>query len=130
MHAIWQAETKAEAEKAFDLSAATYEAKYPKAVECLAKDRGVLLTFYDFPAERLAAYPDDDPDRERVLDGASAARQDEGEREPDGVPDDGFQVDGIGLEGVAGPERLEAAARGHPGGGLHRDGVKQEKPAA
>jgi len=29
----------------------TYEAKYPKAVECLTKDREVLLTFYDFPAE-------------------------------------------------------------------------------
>jgi transposase-like protein len=28
-----------------------YEAKYPKAIECLAKDREVLLTFYDFPAE-------------------------------------------------------------------------------
>lgn len=50
-HAIYMAETKAEAEKAFDLFVATYEAKYPKAVECLAKDRGVLLTFYDFPAE-------------------------------------------------------------------------------
>jgi putative transposase len=25
---------------------ATYEAKYPKATECLVKDRGVLLTFY------------------------------------------------------------------------------------
>ncbi len=51
LHAIWQAETKVEAEKAFDLFVATYEAKYPKAVECLVKDRGVLLTFYDFPAE-------------------------------------------------------------------------------
>lgn len=28
-----------------------YQAKYPKAVECLVKDREVLLTFYDFPAE-------------------------------------------------------------------------------
>ena len=28
-----------------------YEAKYPKACECLKKDREVLLTFYDFPAE-------------------------------------------------------------------------------
>ena len=28
-----------------------YGAKYPKAVECLSKDRDVLLTFYDFPAE-------------------------------------------------------------------------------
>ena len=28
---------------------ATYEAKYPKAAECLAQDREVLLTFYEFP---------------------------------------------------------------------------------
>ncbi len=28
-----------------------YEAKYSKAVECLTKDRDVLLAFYDFPAE-------------------------------------------------------------------------------
>lgn len=48
---IWMAGTKAEAEKAFDLFVETYEAKYPKATECLAKDREVLLTFYDFPAE-------------------------------------------------------------------------------
>lgn len=48
---IWQAETRAEAERAFDLFLATYEAKYPKATECLRKDRDVLLAFYDFPAE-------------------------------------------------------------------------------
>ena len=29
---------------------ATYEAKYPKATNCLIKDRDTLLTFYDFPA--------------------------------------------------------------------------------
>jgi transposase-like protein len=51
LHDISMAETKAEAERAFDLFVATYEAKYPKAVECLSKDRGVLLRFYDFPAE-------------------------------------------------------------------------------
>ena len=51
LHAIWQAATKAEAEKAFALFVATFEAKYPKAVACLRKDRDVLLTFYDFPAE-------------------------------------------------------------------------------
>ena len=28
-----------------------YGTKYDKAVECLTKDRDVLLTFYDFPAE-------------------------------------------------------------------------------
>lgn len=51
LHDIYEAETKAAAEEAFDLFVATYEAKYPKATECLAKDRAALLAFYDFPAE-------------------------------------------------------------------------------
>jgi putative transposase len=51
LHNIWLAETKAEAERALDLFLETYRAKYPKAAECLAKDREELLTFYDFPAE-------------------------------------------------------------------------------
>ena len=51
LHDIWQAETKAAAEKALDLFVATYEAKYAKAVGCLVKDRAELLVFYDFPAE-------------------------------------------------------------------------------
>jgi transposase-like protein len=51
LHEIWMAESRAAAEAAFDLFLTTYEAKYPKATECLAKDREPLLTFYDFPAE-------------------------------------------------------------------------------
>lgn len=51
LHEIYEAETKAAAEKAFDLFVATYEVKYPKATECLAKDREALLAFYEFPAE-------------------------------------------------------------------------------
>lgn len=51
LHQIWMAETKSEAEKAFDHFIESYESKYPKATECLAKDRDALLTFYDFPAE-------------------------------------------------------------------------------
>ena len=51
LHGIWQAETREEAEKAFDLFLATYEPKYPKATLCLQKDREELLAFYDFPAQ-------------------------------------------------------------------------------
>ena len=51
LHDIWQAETKAEAETAFDFFTETYGVKYDKAVAKLVKDRGVLLSFYDFPAE-------------------------------------------------------------------------------
>jgi putative transposase len=51
LHAIWMADTREHANQSFDLFTRTYEAKYPKAVECLTKDRDVLLAFYDFPAE-------------------------------------------------------------------------------
>ena len=51
LHNIWMADTREHAHQAFDLFLETYQAKYPKACECLAKDRDVLLTFYDFPAE-------------------------------------------------------------------------------
>jgi putative transposase len=51
LHQIWMAETRDEAGRAFDLFVETYRAKYPKATECLTKDRDVLLAFYDFPAE-------------------------------------------------------------------------------
>ena len=48
---IWIAEVKADAEAAFDLFLKTYQNKYPKACECLEKDREQMLAFYDFPAE-------------------------------------------------------------------------------
>jgi len=51
LHEIWMAETFAQAEKAFDAFLAKYQAKYEDACECLRKDRDVLLSFYDFPAE-------------------------------------------------------------------------------
>jgi transposase-like protein len=51
LHDIWMAETRKQAQQAFGLFITTFEAKYFKAVECLAKDREVLLAFYDFPAE-------------------------------------------------------------------------------
>jgi putative transposase len=51
IHDIWMAETRENAEKAFDLFIKTYELKYPKAVQCLERDREGLLAFYDFPAD-------------------------------------------------------------------------------
>ena len=51
LHDIWQAETRADAKKAFDLFIETYEDKYPKATHCLEKDRDQLMTFFDFPAK-------------------------------------------------------------------------------
>ncbi len=48
---IYLAESRQAAEQAVDRFAGLYGTKYPKAVECVVKDRQALLAFYDFPAE-------------------------------------------------------------------------------
>ena len=48
---IWMAETRQAAHKAFTSCLNRFEAKYPKAMDCLEKDKDRLLAFYDFPAE-------------------------------------------------------------------------------
>jgi transposase-like protein len=50
LHDIYLAETREDAYKAFDNAVTRFEAKYPKAMDCLKKDREELLAFYDFPA--------------------------------------------------------------------------------
>jgi putative transposase len=51
LHEIYLAPSRTEADQGFELFLRTFEAKYPKATECLGKDRTELLAFYDFPAE-------------------------------------------------------------------------------
>ena len=46
---VWMAETRKDAEAAFDVFVETYAVKYEKAAECLKKARSPLLAFYDFP---------------------------------------------------------------------------------
>jgi putative transposase len=50
LHQIWMAATRDDAQRAFATFVQSYEPKYPKAAECVAKDRDALLAFYDFPA--------------------------------------------------------------------------------
>jgi putative transposase len=54
MQEIYNAPTKARANVAFERFINSYQAKYPKAAECLSKDRERLLVFYEFPAEHWA----------------------------------------------------------------------------
>ncbi len=51
LHQIWLAETRETAYKAFDEFLEKYGPKYEAACNCLRKDKDVLLTFYDYPAE-------------------------------------------------------------------------------
>ena len=48
---IWMSDTKNNALKAYKKFIDFFKNKYPKAVECLEKDKEKLLTFYDFLAE-------------------------------------------------------------------------------
>ena len=48
---VRDAPDRASAEAAVAVFAEKYEAKYPKAVECLVKDQEALTAFFDFPAE-------------------------------------------------------------------------------
>ena len=51
LHEVWMAATREDATMAFDRFIATYGVKWPRAADCLEKDRAELLAFYDFPAE-------------------------------------------------------------------------------
>jgi transposase-like protein len=51
LHDIWMADTREAAYQAFDGCVKRFEAKYPKAMDCLLKDKAWMLAFYDFPAE-------------------------------------------------------------------------------
>ena len=120
LHDIWMAEIRAMANKAFDLFVETFKAKYPKAIECLVKDREALLPFYSFPPWALGSPAHDESDRVDVLGRSPADGQEEGLRITHCVPDDGVQARPILGETPASDERFPAHCRGHRRRGVHR----------
>lgn len=58
---IYLAESRRVAYQAFDNVLERFEAKYPKAMNCLKKDKEELLAFYDFPAEHWQHIRTTDP---------------------------------------------------------------------
>ncbi len=50
IHEMYMADTEQNALKAYDLFIDSFQAKYPRATQCLEKDREKLFTFYKFPA--------------------------------------------------------------------------------
>lgn len=73
LHDIWQAETRENAHAAFDLFIETFEAKYPKATECLIKDHDELLSFYAFPTQHWLRIRTSNPIESAFATGQSAA---------------------------------------------------------
>ena len=58
IHEMYLAPTRKAALAAYDQFISSYQTKFPKACECLEKDKEVLFTFYEFPAIALAASTD------------------------------------------------------------------------
>lgn len=50
IYEMYMAETKEDALQAYERFIGLYGDKYPKAIECLVKDKDRLFSFYDFPA--------------------------------------------------------------------------------
>lgn len=78
LQAIWMAETRERAHQAFDQFVETYEAKYPKATNCLSKHREALLAFYDFPAEHWVHPRTTNPIEINLRDDSTSNRPHEG----------------------------------------------------
>jgi putative transposase len=51
IHEMYLSPTRKAALAAYDQFITSYQAKYPKATDCLEKDKEWLFTFYDFPAK-------------------------------------------------------------------------------
>ena len=115
LHDIWQAETKAQANAAFDFFVQTYGVKWGKAVGKLVKDRDALLTFYDFPAEHWKHIRTSNP-RKHLRHRPAPHQALQGLPEPQDRAGHGLQADDIGAEEMAQTRRPEPHAGNHPGG--------------
>ena len=120
LHEIYQAESEGRGREGVRPVREDVRGEVPEGDGVPGQGPGGVAGVLRLPGGALGAHPDDEPDRERVRDGAAAARQDEGEREPGGVPDDGVQADGVASKRLAIVERFAAAARGRQGDRLHR----------
>ena len=106
---IYLAPSRALAEVAIDVFAEKYQAKHPKAVECLTKDREALCLL-QLPCRALGSLADDEPHRKRIRNGPAQDSTDErfvvaNDRQADGV-----QVSHRRIKNLATAERHKSLA--------------------
>lgn len=112
---IWMAETKKDAEEAFDYFIEAYGVKYPKAAECLKKDRETLLTFCDFPAEHWAHLRTTNPIESTFATVRLRTAKNQGLSLPCNGHDDGLPVSAVRRKELATTQRIGASGRGYSG---------------
>ena len=96
LHAIYEAESRAAAEKAFDRFEAKYRAKYDKAVELPEQGPRGPADLLRFTRRALEACSDDQPDRKYLRHHPAQNRQDEGMPVAQDGARDGLQARQIG----------------------------------
>ena len=126
---IWMAETKEDAEAAFDFLVEAYGVKYDRAVEKLTKDRDVLLTFHDFPAEHWKHIRTSNPHREHICHRAAPNQENQRLPRPQDRPGDDLSPDDVRKKEMAQTRRRLPPAEIIEGVEF-KDGIKQEKHAA
>ena len=117
---IWMAETRAQAERAFDDWIERYEDKYPKATACLARDREQQLAFLRLPRRPLDASAHDQRDRAGRRHHPPSELADEGLRHPPHHVVDDLQDGHERREVLATTTRLPPARQGYRGHQVQR----------
>jgi transposase-like protein len=117
---IYWAPDRSAAEAAIDLFAEKYNVKYGRAVDCLTKDRGQLLAFYDLPAEHWDHLHTTNP-----IESVFATVRHRTVRTKRGVVADHGQADGVqtdhrGIENMATAEGHKSVAESHRGCQIQR----------
>ena len=103
---IYLAESRQTAEAALDRFKNLYEKKFPKAVECLGKDRQVLLAFYDFPAEHWGHLRTTNPIESTFATVRLRQRRTKGLWQPRSVVNDALHAGPPSRAPLATPERF------------------------
>ena len=117
---IWMAETRKDAEAAFDAFIETYGIKYEKAVECLTKDRDALLAFYDFPAEHWKHLRTTNPIESTFATVRHRTIRSKGCLSNKTALAMVFKLVDAAAEKLASSRRPQPVAKGHPGCEVHR----------
>jgi putative transposase len=92
LHDVSLAPTRHDALTAYDRFITNYQLKYPKACDCLEKDKEVLFTFYDFPAEHWSHLRTTNPIESTFATVRLRTRAHQRVRLPPRDPDDGLQA--------------------------------------
>ena len=110
------AETRKEANAAFDFFVETYGIKYEKAVARLVKDRDGLLAFHDFRAEHWKHIRTTNPIKSVFATVRNRTRKNQGLPQPKNRACNGLPTVDVSQKEVAEDLRDKPSARGHSRG--------------